>query len=255
VKALADAGLVRIERRPVAPEAAVVRGRSAAPQTPRPSRSTRRNGTPSRRSGGVGRGVRDVRSPRRHGLRKDGGLPARHRGGARRGARRARPRPEIALTPQLAARFRARFGDDVAVLHSALPPGGAPRRVAEVRAGEVGIAVGRALGRLRARAGPGRRRRRRGARLLVQAGGGRALPRPRSRRRARPAAGAIAILGSATPSLETAHNAARGRFTSLPLPGRATRRPLPAVENRRSAATPARSRKMMYERSEKYLGV
>src|SRR5439155_16400425 len=28
--------------------------------------------------------------------------------------------PEIALTPQLAARFRARFGDEVAVLHSSL---------------------------------------------------------------------------------------------------------------------------------------
>jgi len=30
--------------------------------------------------------------------------------------------PEIALTPQLAARFRGRFGDDVAVLHSGLAP-------------------------------------------------------------------------------------------------------------------------------------
>ena len=28
--------------------------------------------------------------------------------------------PEIALTPQLVSRFRARFGDDIAVLHSAL---------------------------------------------------------------------------------------------------------------------------------------
>ncbi len=30
--------------------------------------------------------------------------------------------PEIALTPQLVGRFRARFGDDVAVMHSALSP-------------------------------------------------------------------------------------------------------------------------------------
>ena len=28
--------------------------------------------------------------------------------------------PEIALTPQLVTRFRARFGDDIAVLHSGL---------------------------------------------------------------------------------------------------------------------------------------
>jgi primosomal protein N' (replication factor Y) len=50
--------------------------------------------------------------------------------------------PEIALTPQLAARFRARFGDDVAVLHSGLPV--AQRRAAwrRLRAGEVGIALG-----------------------------------------------------------------------------------------------------------------
>ena len=38
--------------------------------------------------------------------------------------------PEIALTPQVVARFRARFGDTVAVLHSALSRGRAPRRVA-----------------------------------------------------------------------------------------------------------------------------
>ena len=50
--------------------------------------------------------------------------------------------PEIALTPQLAARFRARFGDDVAVLHSALPPGERLRAWRQLRAGEVGIAVG-----------------------------------------------------------------------------------------------------------------
>ena len=38
--------------------------------------------------------------------------------------------PEIALTPQTAARFEQRFGDAVAVLHSKLGAGRAPRRVA-----------------------------------------------------------------------------------------------------------------------------
>ena len=38
--------------------------------------------------------------------------------------------PEIALTPQTVARFQARFGDTVAVLHSALGDGRALRRVA-----------------------------------------------------------------------------------------------------------------------------
>ena len=37
--------------------------------------------------------------------------------------------PEIGLTPQAVGRFQARFGDVVAVLHSALGAGRAPRRV------------------------------------------------------------------------------------------------------------------------------
>ena len=50
--------------------------------------------------------------------------------------------PEIALTPQTAARFQARFGDTVAVLHSALTParrGAEHRRIA---AGEARVVVG-----------------------------------------------------------------------------------------------------------------
>src|ERR1019366_10702841 len=50
--------------------------------------------------------------------------------------------PEIALTPQLAARFRARFGDDVAVLHSGLPAGERAAAWRRLRAGEGGIALG-----------------------------------------------------------------------------------------------------------------
>ena len=137
--------------------------------------------------------------------------------------------PEIALTPQLAARFRARFGEDVAVLHSGLPPRerlGAWRRL---RAGEVGIALGarsavfapvRALG------------------VVVvdeehdpsfkQEEGVRYHGRDLALVRAQQA-GALAILGSATPSLESAYNVTRGRFQRLSLPERATPRPLPEV--------------------------
>jgi primosomal protein N' (replication factor Y) len=138
--------------------------------------------------------------------------------------------PEIALTPQLAARFRARFGEDVAVLHSALPPGERLAAWRRLRAGEVGIALGArsAVFAPVQRLGvvvvdeehDGSFKQEEGVRY-----NGRDLAVVRAQR-----AGAIAILGSATPSLETFHNAARGRFTRIDLPGRATARPLPTVE-------------------------
>jgi primosomal protein N' (replication factor Y) len=137
--------------------------------------------------------------------------------------------PEIALTPQLAARFRARFGEDVAVLHSALPPRERLSAWRRLRAGEVGIALGarsavfapvRALG------------------VVVvdeehdpsfkQEEGVRYHGRDLALVRAQQA-GALAVLGSATPSLESAYNVARGRFARLLLPERATPRPLPEV--------------------------
>ncbi len=138
--------------------------------------------------------------------------------------------PEIALTPQLAARFRARFGDDVAVLHSGLPPGERLAAWRQLRAGEVGIAVGarsavfapvRELGVVVVdEEHDGSFKQEEGVRYH-----GRDLAVVRAQR-----ANAVVILGSATPSLETAHNVARGRFTNLALPGRATKRPLPTVD-------------------------
>src|SRR5262249_38567706 len=50
--------------------------------------------------------------------------------------------PEISLTPQLASRFRARFGDDVAVLHSGLKDGERFDAWRRLREGRVGIALG-----------------------------------------------------------------------------------------------------------------
>jgi primosomal protein N' (replication factor Y) len=137
--------------------------------------------------------------------------------------------PEIALTPQLAARFRARFGEDVAVLHSALPPGERLAAWRRLRAGEVGIA----LGARSAVFAPVRDlgivvvdeehdpsfKQEEGVRYH-----GRDLAIVRAQR-----TGAVVVLGSATPSLETIHNAGRGRFALIRLPERATPRPLPEV--------------------------
>ena len=138
--------------------------------------------------------------------------------------------PEIALTPQLAARFRARFGDDVAVLHSALPPGERLRAWRQLRAGEVGIAVG-------ARSAIFAPVQRLGVLVVDEEHDGSFKQDDGFRYNARDLAvvraqraGALAILGSATPSLETFQNAEAGRFRRLSLPERATPRPLPAGE-------------------------
>jgi primosomal protein N' (replication factor Y) len=142
--------------------------------------------------------------------------------------------PEIALTPQLAARFRGRFGDDVAVLHSGLAP--AERRAAwrRLRAGEVGIALG-------ARSAVFAPVPRLGVVVVDEEHdpsfkqeeglryNGRDLALVRAQH-----ADAIAVLGSATPSLETYRQAETGRYQRLLLPTRANpaaaARPLPPVE-------------------------
>lgn len=137
--------------------------------------------------------------------------------------------PEIALTPQLVGRFRARFGDDIAVLHSGL--GDRERHDAwrRLRAGTLSIAVGArsALFAPVARLGV----------LVVdeehdpsfkQEEGFRYQARDMALLRAH-RAGAVCVLGSATPSLESAHLAAGGRARLLELPERATRQTLPRV--------------------------
>ena len=50
--------------------------------------------------------------------------------------------PEIALTPQAVGRFRARFGDVVAVLHSALGQGERHDEWLRLRRGEARVCVG-----------------------------------------------------------------------------------------------------------------
>ena len=149
--------------------------------------------------------------------------------------------PEIALTPQLAGRFRARFGDDVAVLHSGLSE---RERVAEwqrVRDGRAGIVVG-------ARSAVWAPVPRLGIVVVDEEHEPSYKQEDRLRYQARDVglvraqkAGAVAVLGSATPSLETLRRAQEGKLRTLRLPERVDDRPLPAltfVKRRAELITP-----------------
>ncbi len=138
--------------------------------------------------------------------------------------------PEIALTPQLVARFRARFGDEVAVLHSALTPAERHRMWTRLRSAEVDVAIGArsALFAPIARLG-----------LVIvdeehdgsfkQEEGVRYHARDMAILRAHRVAG-VCVLGSATPSLETEHLTRTGKAHRLVLPDRARAQAMPRVE-------------------------
>ncbi len=138
--------------------------------------------------------------------------------------------PEISLTPQLAARFRARFGDRVAVLHSALTERQRYDEWHRLRSGAARIALG-------ARSAVFAPVRDLGVIIVdeehdasfKQEEGVRYSARDVALVRAK-RAGAACVLGSATPSLESAHSAERGRLRVLPLPARASGASLPNVE-------------------------
>ena len=93
--------------------------------------------------------------------------------------------PEIALTPQTVDRFRAVFGDKIAVLHSALSDGERYDEWLALREGRKRIAVGARSAIFAPLAQPRRDRRRRRARVELQAGRDAALSRARSGDRAR----------------------------------------------------------------------
>lgn len=137
--------------------------------------------------------------------------------------------PEIALTPQLVGRFRSRFGPQVAVLHSALKDRERLRHWQQLRRGELKIAVGVRsaifapvcdLGVLVVdeEHDPSFKQE---EKLRYQA---RDLAVVRAKQ-----AGALIVLGSATPSLESVENARRGRYRRLEMRARVDDRPMPPV--------------------------
>ena len=129
--------------------------------------------------------------------------------------------PEIALTPQLVGRFRARFGDQIAVLHSALSDGERLAMWQRLRSGELRVAVG-ARSALFAPVSKlalicvdeehdGSFKQEEGVRYSA-----RDMALLRAHR-----ADAVCVLGSATPSLATESLVTRGSLERLHLPKRA----------------------------------
>ena len=130
--------------------------------------------------------------------------------------------PEIGLTPQIESRFRAAFpAENIAVLHSALEDGARTRAWLDAARGEAGIVLGTRLAVLTPLPRLG---------LVVvdeehdasfkQQEGLRYSGRDAAVQRAKQT-GCPIVLGSATPSLETWHNASIDRYARLTLPERA----------------------------------
>ena len=141
--------------------------------------------------------------------------------------------PEIALTPQLVNRFRARFGDDVAVLHSGLTDAERHAMWKRLALGEVSVVIGARSALFAPVKNLG---------LVVvdeehdgsfkQADGVRYNARDMALLRAHQQ-NAVVVLGSATPSIESMHRArdskASGACTLLRMRGRATKATMPEV--------------------------
>ena len=137
--------------------------------------------------------------------------------------------PEIALTPAIASIFRETFGERVAIQHSGLSDGERHDQWQRIRRGDIDVVVGTrsAVFAPLDRVG-----------LIVvdeehdasykqdesPRYNGRDVAIVRGRQ-----AGALVVLGSATPSMESYHNAMSGRYERIVLERRVLDRPLAAV--------------------------
>jgi primosomal protein N' (replication factor Y) len=138
--------------------------------------------------------------------------------------------PEIALTPAMAGQFFARFGDRVAILHSAFTDVERSDQWRRIRSGVASVVVG-------TRSGVFAPVRNLGLIVVDEEHDGSYKQEENPRYNGRDvaivraqAADACVVLGSATPSLESRYNAEREKYTLLELPGRIEERPMPSVE-------------------------
>jgi primosomal protein N' (replication factor Y) (superfamily II helicase) len=138
--------------------------------------------------------------------------------------------PEIGLTPAMAADLHQIFGDEVAILHSALTDDERAEQWKRIRNGECHIVVGTRSAVFAPVADL--------ALIVVDEEHDHSYKQDETPRyhardvavmRAK-MANAVVVLGSATPSLETYYNAQQGKYKLLELAERIEQRPLPEVE-------------------------
>lgn len=138
--------------------------------------------------------------------------------------------PEIALTPQFINVIRAALDEELAVLHSALTPAQRRSQWNRIRRGEIGVAVGARSSLFSPMENIGL--------IIVDEEHDPSFKQHEGvRYNARDAAlvlaqkhQAVTVLGSATPSMETLHNARTGKFGTLLMPKRVADRPMPSIE-------------------------
>ncbi len=138
--------------------------------------------------------------------------------------------PEIALTPLFSRRLRAVFGNDVAILHSNLSPGERYDEWRRLRRGDARVAIGTRSAVFAPLINPGL--------IIVDEEHDTSYRQSESPfyhgrdvavKRAY-LAGATVVLGSATPALESFHNARSNKYKYIHLPERIGKRPLATAE-------------------------
>ena len=138
--------------------------------------------------------------------------------------------PEIGLTPQTVGLLDAAFGQKVALLHSALTPEERSEQWRRIRRGDAAIVVGTRSAIFAPAPNLGL--------ILVDEEHDQSYKQEETPRyNARDVAvmrakleGAVVVMGSATPSLESWQNSAQGKYTRIEMSDRVMNRPLPAVE-------------------------
>jgi primosomal protein N' (replication factor Y) (superfamily II helicase) len=138
--------------------------------------------------------------------------------------------PEIGLTPVVAADLHQVFGDEVAILHSGLSAAERAEQWHRIRRGEARVVAGTRSAVFAPVSDL--------ALIIVdeeQDSSYKQEETPRYHARdvavmRAKMAGAVVVLGSATPSLESYYNAKKGKYALVELPDRVEMRPLPEVE-------------------------